>query len=52
MNPSNAKESKCPTCSTGKVMTGRHAEFQAKNKRGVKVCVDCIIRESYQNIDA
>jgi hypothetical protein len=46
-NPSNAKERPCPRCSTGRIMTGNQAQFNAKDEAGKQVCIDCKLKEIY-----
>jgi len=45
-NPAGAKEKPCPRCGKGRIMTGRHAQFQARSAIDNKpVCADCRIVE-------
>lgn len=43
------KTTLCPKCKTGKVMTGRHQPFNAKDD-GKIVCNDCKVAAIYATI--
>lgn len=47
------KTTDCPNGCGNKVMTGRHQEFNARDKSGKIVCVECKVAELYgQTLDS